>query len=667
MPERENYWGIPHSWGEPDIYVYAIMFTAAIIMLVRFYLNARLWWKVGRPELRWDQLHIRIWRLIKYAVVQTKVLNQRYPGVMHVAIAWAYFVFFIGTALATIHDHFLNFLIGNVLYIYKFTLDIFTIVFLVGIGMAVYRRFFQKSDRLTLEPQFTRSLIMITVIVIGGLVTESLRLAVDTGVPAWSSPAGWLISRLWTATGASAVTLTTWHLVVWVFHLLTVALTIITLPVGTLLHALTGPLNTFFSKISRPTGQLAPIPVSADGSPIYVSKLSDLTWKQLLDGDACTECGRCQAVCPAYEAGTPLNPKQIILSIRNAFRENAPSIVAGNGNEPILVGERITREELWACTSCNACVEECPVLIEHLDTIIDMRRYLIIEGAIDTELQDALANLARYGNSFGKSERMRARWSRKLDVKIKDARKEPVEYLWFVGDYASYSPTVTDTTTLAADVFHKAGIDFGILFDGERNSGNDVRRIGEEGLFEMLVEQNMDVFGKCDFKSIVTTDPHSYNTLKNEYPISKNGDKPVLHYTELLDKLITDGKLKFSNRLNYTVTYQDPCYLGRYNGVYDAPRRVIEATGCKLVEMPRHGARAFCCSAGGGRIWMEEGEVSERPSESRIKEAAQLDEVNVFVVACPKDITMFRDSVKTAGQEERMVVKDLIELVHEAI
>jgi Fe-S oxidoreductase len=218
---------------------------------------------------------------------------------------------------------------------------------------------------------------------------------------------------------------------------------------------------------------------------------------------------------------------------------------------------------------------------------------------------------------------------------------------------------------MTANVFRRADIDFGIMYKGENHSGNDVRRVGEEGLFEMLVEKNVAAMQSCDYQAIVTTDPHSYNTLKNEYPI--NGGQPVLHYSELLDQLINSGQLQFRKKLNYKVTYHDPCYLGRYNGIYDAPRRVIEATGSELVEMPRHGDRALCCGAGGGRIWMEEGEISERPSESRIREAVGLDDVSVFIVACPKDITMFRDAVKTAGQEDTIVVKDLIELVHEAL
>jgi Fe-S oxidoreductase len=294
-----------------------------------------------------------------------------------------------------------------------------------------------------------------------------------------------------------------------------------------------------------------------------------------------------------------------------------------------------------------------------------MRRHLVIEGRVDAELQTALSNLGRYGNSFGKSERMRARWSRKVKPKVKDAGREPVEYLWFVGDYASYSPALTEITQMTARVFQKANMDFGIMYKGENHSGNDVRRVGEEGLFELLVEKNVASMQSCDYQTIVTTDPHSYNTLKNEYPI--NGKYPVLHYSELLDHLINTRQLHFSKKLNYKVTYHDPCYLGRYNGIYDAPRRVIEATGCELIEMPRHGDRALCCGAGGGRIWMEEGEIQERASEARIREAADLDGVNKFIVACPKDITMFRDATKTTGKEDNIIVMDLIELVHEAM
>jgi Fe-S oxidoreductase len=662
MPERINYWGISHTWGAPEFFVYTIMFLSAAIMLVQFYRQARFWWRTGRPEPRWDEIPTRLWRLMQYAIVQTRVLSQRYPGLMHAAIAWSFFVFFLGTALATIHDHFFAFLSGNILIAYKFTLDIFTIIFLIGAGMAIYRRYAQKPKRLTLEPGFTWTLSMIIIIVLGGLTTESLRLAVER--PAWAgwSPAGWSLAQLWMATKASETTLTNWHLVVWVFHLLTVALTLVTLPTGTLLHTLTGPLNIFFSNLDRPMGTLAPGAENADGEPIYASKLRDLTWKQLLDGDACTECGRCQDACPAFESGKPLSPKLLMLLIRDALHHNGKKLP--DTSSP-LVGEAISKELLWSCTTCGACVHECPVLIEHINTIVDLRRYLVLEGMIDAELQDALTNLGRYGNSFGQSERKRAKWSKDLEQPIQDAGKQAVEYLWFVGDYASYSPTLTKVTQRTAEVFQKAGLDFGIMYKGENHSGNDVRRVGEEGLFEMLVEKNLKAMKRCNYQSIITTDPHTYNTLKNEYP--SNGGQPILHYSELLDQLITTEKLIFSKKLGYKVTYHDPCYLARYNNVYDAPRRVIEATGCEIIEMPRNRDCSLCCGAGGGRIWMEEGEIKERPSESRIREAVALAGVTDFIVACPKDVTMYCDAVKTTGEEKNISVKDLIELVYEAL
>jgi len=666
MPERIDYWGIPHTWGSPDIYVYSILGLASLIMLIRFYISARLWWQVGRPAKRWDRLDIRLGRLIKYAIIQIKILWERYPGIMHIGLAWGFFAFFMGTALATIDSHFIKILRGDIFLFFKLVLDLFTVLFFVGAGLAAYRRYVQRPSRLTLRSGFTYSLVLIVLIVLGGLVTESLRLAGEQPAWAWWSPAGWILAQLWIATGASVQTLTSWHLVIWIIHLLTVALLLVTLPSSTLAHIVTGPLNVFFSKIDRPPGELAPIAETDDGQPIFTSSLKDLTWTQLLNGDACTECGRCQDACPAYAAGTPLNPKEFILSIRDALQQEGSTILAGSSEEQPLVGEWISDTVLWSCTTCGACVRECPVLIEHVDSIVDMRRYLVIEGQMDDMLQEALSNLGRYGNSFGQSGRARAKWTKGIEPKIKNARKEPVEYLWFVGDYASYSSSLTDVTLLTAEVFKSIGIDFGILYEAEQNAGNDARRVGEEGLFEMLAEKNIKAFDKSQFETIVTTDPHSYNAIKNEYS-NGNGRYPVLHYTELLDKLITSGELRFKKKLDYKVTYHDPCYLGRYNDVYDAPRRVISATGCELVEMPRHRERTFCCGAGGGRIWMDEGEVETRPSEDRILEAVALDGVTTFVVTCPKDITMYQDAVKTCGLEEKIVVKDLIELVGEAL
>jgi len=663
MPEHIEYWGIPHEWGSPNILVYSVMFLAGAILIFRFFMQARIWWKVGRPEARWNKLHLRIWNVIKYAIVQTRVLRQRYPGVMHIALAWSFFIFFLGTALATINTHFFKFLTGSVFSFYKLTLDVFTVIFLVGAILAIYRRYVTKPDRLTYQPQFTWTLILLVLIVLGGITTESLRLAVEQPLNKAWSPLGWLLAQGFLATGASDAELMNSHLIIWLVHLFLAAITLVILPVGSLLHVLTGPLNIFFAELDRPIGSLPPTPTDQEGIPIYISKLSELTWKQILNGEACTECGRCQDVCPAYGAGYPLNPKEMILGISEVLKDAKSH---QNGYDlSLLENSKLSKEVLWSCTTCAACITECPVLIEHIDTIVEIRRHLVIEGLIDTELQDALTNLGRYGNSFGQSPRKRAQWTEDIEPPIKDATREPVEYLWFVGDYASYNPSVAELTVKTAKIFQKAGIDFGVMYKGENHSGNDVRRVGEEGLFEMLVEKNMKALERCQYQAIITTDPHTYNTLVNEYPFAE--PQVILHYSELLLMLIKEGKLELNNPLNIRATYHDPCYLGRYNGIYNDPRQVIRATGCDLVEMPRSRDLALCCGAGGGRIWMEEGKVDERPSENRIQEAAALDDVQYFVIACPKDYTMYQDAVKTTGHENDLFVKDLIDLVSEAM
>ncbi len=664
MPERIDFWGIPQPWG--PILVYSIVTLAALVLVYRFYRQASLWWRVGLPQKRWDHPVRRLGNLIKYSLVQVRVLAQRYPGIMHIAMAWAFFVFFLGTALATINGHFFKFLEGNPYLIYKFVLDIFTLVFLVGAGMAAYRRFILKPERLTLASRFTWSLIFVVLIVVNGLLVESFRLAVEKPAWAWASPVGWVLAQVWIATGASEAALNAWHLGLYTLHFLTVAALFVTLPAGTLVHMFTSMLNAFFAELDRPMGRLAPQAQNKAGEPVYASTLKGLTWKQLLDGDTCTECGRCQDECPAYAAGAEISPKQLVIRMRDALHRDGPAVAAGK-DAPVLVGDGISSDMVWACTTCGSCDQQCPVLIDHVGLVVDFRRYLVSEGNVDARLQEALANLSRYGNSFGQSERARSKWAMSLPAKVKDARREAVDTLWFVGDYASYNPQLADVTRQTAEIFQAAGMDFGLLNEGERNSGNDVRRTGEEGLFEYLVEKNTAVLGKTTFKQIVTTDPHSYNTLKNEYPPEALGGRPVLHSSEVLDRLVAERKLPLTKKLGYRVTYHDPCYLGRYNGVYAAPRRLIAATGCALVEMPHHGEHAICCNAGGGRIWMDEGTLRERPSERRVREAAALDGVEILAVACPKDLVMFRDAIKTTGLEGRLVVKELAELVREAM
>jgi len=316
----------------------------------------------------------------------------------------------------------------------------------------------------------------------------------------------------------------------------------------------------------------------------------------------------------------------------------------------------------------------CPVGNEPMADIVDIRRRMLIDGyEIDSSVQNALQSLATNGNWMSKGKRLRGRWAKEMEFPVKNVTEEPVEHLWFVGDTASFDERVIPNTKMVARLFNQGGLDFGILYQNESNAGNDVRRVGEEGLFEQLVEQNMEAFGKAQFKQIVTTDPHSFNTLKNEYP-QFGGKFEVKHYTVTLLKLIEEGKLTVKIKLShYKVTFHDPCYLGRYNGGFTAPRKLLELLGVEFHEMPRNCENSFCCGAGGGQIWMGKVAPGERPAENRIKEALATfnanasDKKQLFIVTCPKDMVMYSDAVKTTGNEGKIEVRDIIQLVAEAV
>ena len=406
---------------------------------------------------------------------------------------------------------------------------------------------------------------------------------------------------------------------------------------------------------------------------------ADFSIPHLVQLDACTRCGKCHEACPANATGLPLSPRDVILELR----EDANQAMAGAGVEGVLRGlargdsdgrmdvdvvgkDRVRVETLWSCMQCNACVEACPVGIEQAPIINQMRRGLVEQAEMEPLLQKTLETIQKSGNSFGERARKRGRWTDGLDFEVKDARKEEVDVLWFVGDYASFDPRSQDVTRTIARLLHTAGVDFGILYDGERNAGNDVRRVGEEGLFELLASQNIETLQGCSFDRIITSDPHSLNTLRNEYP-ELGGQWEVAHHTAFLLELLDAGELEVSNRLSYRITYHDPCYLGRFNGGYDAPRAILERLGCELVEMPRCRDNSFCCGAGGGRIWMTEPAGEQRPSENRIEEAMGLGQLDYFVVSCPKDVTMYEDAIKTSGHSDALELRELTELLEEAV
>lgn len=669
-----------YKWAEPATYV--LGFITAVIFALGVYQHIKRW-RMGRDEKLPIFTTERLKSFLKYALLQGRLSVDKYALVMHLSIFFGMCVLFLGTALATIDQdvaHLLfdkQFLRGSFYLVYKLFLDLFGAALIAGLLLALYRRYILKPERLKnlIYPTFPLDsfylLAVLLFIAVTGLLVESLRLAA-TKVP-WAhwSPIGNLISGIFS--GMPADSLKTIHFTFWSMHGLAALIFIALIPHSKAFHIFSSSANIYLRNLGS-VGELPP------GDSSGITKITDFTWHQLLQFDACTWCGRCQELCPAHISGAKLSPKNLILKLDDQLLKLKPTKNSVNQStnkeaplEPAqstLYESVISAEELWACTTCRACEEVCPVFIEQPRAIIEMRRYLVSQGNMDKTLQDALNSLNRYGNSFGKSDRMRAKWTQGLPIKIKDARKEPVDCVWFVGDYASYDPRLLNITQTTAKILNQAGVDFGILYESERNSGNDVRRIGEEGLFEVLRDKNLEAISRVQWKNgsklIITTDPHSYNTLKNEYKLD-SGIK-VKHYTEIFEELISSGKLIIKKKLTGKVTYHDPCYLGRYNGVYEPPRRVLTSLGLELVEMQRNRSRSHCCGAGGGRMWMEDtAEIKERPSENRIKEAASLEGVQTLVVACPKDLAMFRDAIKTTGNEGRLVVKDIAELIAEAI
>ena len=673
-----------------EIAFYVIAIGAMAVFIYGFYRRYKKY-RQGRDAERFNNVMSRFGKALGTMITNATVFKRdTYAGIAHWMIFWGFIVLLIGTTIIAIDTDMLRFvgihiLHGKFYLWFSLSLDIFGLLFIIGLIMMMVRRATNPSqldytradksatiDRGAYNLDDKIFLWLLLLIAISGFAIEGLRINADR--PAWEmwSPVGVAVANLIDMVGlqssANSIFIYTW----W-FHAVLVMFFIAYIPYSKAMHMLIDYANLMFTD-EEAAKKLPGVSEERQKVAMGYQKIEDFTWKELLDFDACTKCGRCHVACPAQNAGTALSPRDVMLDLRT-YVNNSPGGVSewfeqkdSSDKKPkTIAGGVISKEALWACTSCMACMEACPVGIEHLTSIVNLRRTLVEEGDMEDMLMDTLANIGDYGNSFGQSERMRAKWTSELDFKIKDVRKEEAEFLWFVGDYASYEPRIQGLSRKVANIFKKMGVDYGILYDGERNAGNDVRRVGEEGLYEMLAEDNIAAFEEAQFKEIFTTDPHSYNTIKNEYP-EFGGDYPIYHYTGLLLKLYNEGKLKFNKKLDYKVTYHDPCYLGRYNGETSAPRQLMEAMGVTLIDMPRCKENSFCCGAGGGRIWMDDSKMDTRPSEMRITEALGIGNgVDHFIVACPKDYAMYTDAVKTSGNEGKMHVKDIIELVEEAM
>jgi len=551
--------------------------------------------------------------------------------------------------------------------------DIFSILVLVGMVFFLYRRFVQKPKVM----EFNANVKLHPGVIAGGLKKDSLIVGIFILVHVGSRWLGTAIhladngnTDKWLPTASimsglfsdwSPAALETGIHVTWWLAMGLIVLFIPYFPRTKHIHLMVAPVNL---ALGRKTHRGTMDGVSNPASP-GARTLSDLPWPQVLDSWACIMCTRCHEVCPAHESGTSLSPSAMEINKRYFINEQGNSLFNGAADTALL-DYAISDDAVWSCTTCYACVQVCPVGNEPMMDILELRRKEVYDAKIPDELADVLRSLDEKGNSFNESARRRSRWSRTLDFKLKDATKEPVKYLWYVGDFASFNQICQDTTRKVAEVLMVSGVDFGIMGKKEKSAGNDVRRVGEEGLFEVLVEQNIESIESCEFEEIFTTDPHTFNTLKNEYP-EKGGNFSVKHYSTLLLELIKNGDIKLNKKLDIKATYHDPCYLGRYNGIYDDPRQVMKLCGVELVEMPRNKENSFCCGAGGGQIWLpDHDDMVQRPSENRIEEAVSVG-VNHFTVACPKDMTMYSDAAKTSGNEDNMAVNDIVDFVLEAM
>ena len=672
---RKVFEGIP---GYIQIAFYTII--PALLVFGSFQFADRIRnWERGAPDRRKTTKKNFKQRLADYraGVYMRTLLRDSAAGLMHSMIYFGFLVLLGVTTVLEI-DHqvppALKFLHGDVYRAYAAVGDIAGIVFTGGVIWAIIRRYVQRPYRIRIKskPEHAIGLGVLLAIGVTGFTTEMFRIAesqaagVNMDHEKWSV-LGYPLAQL--VNGWSVSTLDTTHQVMWVAHVLAFIAFLIILPITMLRHMFTSPLNMYLKDRERPKGAMKAMPNLTETSleTFGAHVVEDFTWKQLLDLDACTMCGRCTSVCPAHATGKPLDPREIVLKSGEVMAATASHARGGKVTPPLSVDseitisanslfERITSEEIWACTSCKACDEICPVNIEILDKILDMRRYLsLMESDFPAELGNAYRAMENQGNPWGMSQSDRGEWAKDLDVTVLDPGAAfNHEYLYWVGCAGSFDDKNKKVTQSMAKLLKRAGIDVAILGPSEMCTGDSARRSGNEYLFQMLAMPNIEMLNGMGVRKIITQCPHCFNTLANEYP-QFGGTYEVIHHSQLLEHLIDSGKLDISDAtLEERITYHDSCYLGRHNDVYMAPRNVVSSIkGVDVVEMPRNGTKGMCCGAGGARMWMEE-TIGTKVNDERAAEAISTGASRV-ATACPFCYIMLDDGVKGAGKEENEV------------
>ncbi|PHD28713.1 hypothetical protein COF37_00745 [Bacillus wiedmannii] len=651
-----------------------------------------------RFKERWDLLKVNVFG-------QKKLLKDKKSGIIHVMFFYGFILVqfgaidFVWKGLAP-GSHLP---LGPLYPAFTFFQEIVTLVILIAVFWAFHRRYVEKLVRL--KRNFKSGLVLIF---IGGLMI-SVLLGNGMGIIwhgeelSWSEPIASAIAYVFSGINETAA-ISVFYFSWWV-HLLILLTFLVYVPQSKHAHLIAGPVNVFFGRLSNP-GKLEKIDFEDETQETFgVGKIEDFRQNQLIDLYACVECGRCTNMCPATGTGKMLSPMDLILKLRDHLTDKGAAVTskapwvpvvafnntqgnqlammaAGKGQQesaattiaydPSLIGDVITEEEIWACTTCRNCEDQCPVMNEHVDKIIDLRRYLVLtEGKMDAEAQRAMTNIERQGNPWGLNRKERETWRQGDDevtvptVKEKSKAGEEFEYLFWVGSMGSYDNRSQKIAISFAKLMNEAGISFAILGNKEKNSGDTPRRLGNEFVFQEMATKNIEEFEKAGVKKIVTIDPHAYNTFKNEYP-DFGLQAEVYHHTELLAQWVKEGRLKPVHAIEETVTYHDSCYLGRYNEVYEAPRDILKAIpGVNLVEMARNRETGMCCGAGGGLMWMEE-TAGSRINVARTEQALAV-EPSIIGTGCPYCLTMISDGTKAKEVEEKVQTLDVTEILERSV
>ncbi len=675
-PTREIYGNI--VGGEV---VYLFMIVSFGLLGWALYQRFRLW-QQGRPEQRFDVLVERLKTMLIHGLGQRKTLRESTPGLLHFLMYSGFIVLFIGTLMVAVQEDMgLVFLVGPFYLFFSLTLDVFGLLCFVGVAGLTYRRYVVQPTGLDNRREDLIILLWFLAVLGSGFVVEGARIGgTELGPhPDWAlwSPVGALIAVVFSGLGVGETQFLFWHRLWWWTHMIITFGFLTYIGYSKLSHLVFSPLNILLHK-SRPRGALAPI-VNLDKAlegdeeamanvRFGAAKLSDFTWKQLLDLDACTRCGRCQDNCPAWLSGKPLSPKFVILDLQEHMNATAKAVLAGaevpyeNG---AMIGDVITEDVLWSCTTCGACEEHCPVSIEHIDTIVDMRRNLVLEqGKLPDTAEAALRSLEQRGHPWRGTQETRTSWTEGLDVPT-IADNPAAEYLFWVGCTGALVDRNIQVTKALVKILLQAGVSFAILGEEETCTGDPARRLGNEYLFQMLAQQNIETLNSHQVRKIVTHCPHCFNTLRNEYP-QFGGNFEVLHHSQLITQLIETGRLAPSKAFPETVTFHDACYLGRHNSVFAEPRQTLNAIpGVQLQEMRWNQRKGLCCGAGGGHAFMEVN-IGRRVNHIRTEQAIDTG-ASVVATGCPFCMQMFEDGIKAKGVEETMRVHDIAELIAQSL